>query len=58
MTAQVDVRDRAALKKAFDDAVAELGGLDVVVANAAIMPLGEHIPRKDSSTPSTSTSSA
>lgn len=43
VTAQVDVRDRVALKKALDDAVAELGGLDVIVANAAIMPLGEHI---------------
>ncbi|CAJ1505001.1 mycofactocin-coupled SDR family oxidoreductase [[Mycobacterium] kokjensenii] len=44
ITAQVDVRDRAALKKALDAAVAELGGLDGIVANAAIMPLGDHIP--------------
>lgn len=44
VTAQVDVRDRAALKQALDDAAADLGGLDVIVANAAIMPLGDHIP--------------
>ncbi|WP_166902885.1 mycofactocin-coupled SDR family oxidoreductase [Mycobacterium sp. DL440] len=44
ITAQIDVRDRAALKSALDNAVAELGGLDVVVANAAICPLGNHIP--------------
>lgn len=42
--AQVDVRDRAALKATLDQAVSELGGLDVVVANAAICPLGNHIP--------------
>jgi SDR family mycofactocin-dependent oxidoreductase len=41
---QVDVRDRGALKKALDDAVAELGGLHVVVANAGICPQGNHIP--------------
>ncbi|BBZ11209.1 mycofactocin-coupled SDR family oxidoreductase [Mycobacterium branderi] len=44
ITAQVDVRDRAHLKTVLDEAVAELGGLDVVVANAAICPLGNHIP--------------
>lgn len=31
-----DVRDHAALKTAVDSAVAELGGLDIVVANAGI----------------------
>ena len=36
----VDVRDRLAMKKFLGDAVAELGGLHVVVANAAICPLG------------------
>lgn len=44
IAAKVDVRDRAHLKKTLDDAVAELGGLDVIVANAAICPLGNHIP--------------
>lgn len=44
VTAAVDVRDRAALKVAFDDAVAQLGGLHVVVANAGICPQGKHIP--------------
>jgi SDR family mycofactocin-dependent oxidoreductase len=44
ITAQVDVRDRAALKAALDEAVAQLGGLDVIVANAAICPLGHHVP--------------
>ncbi len=44
VSAVVDVRDRAALKKAIDGAVAELGGLHVVVANAGICPQGNHIP--------------
>jgi len=44
ITGKVDVRDRARLKTTLDDAVAELGGLDVIVANAAICPLGNHIP--------------
>jgi SDR family mycofactocin-dependent oxidoreductase len=34
-----DVRDRAKLSATIDAAVAELGGLDVVVANAGIAPL-------------------
>ncbi len=33
---KVDVRDRSALKKAIDDGVAQLGRLDIVVANAGI----------------------
>ncbi len=36
VTARVDVRDLAALKAAVDDGVAELGRLDIVVANAGI----------------------
>jgi len=40
VTGVVDVRDRAAMKKALDDAVSELGGLHVVVANAGICPQG------------------
>lgn len=44
IAAQVDVRDRAHLKQTLDDAVADLGGLDVIVANAAICPLGHHVP--------------
>lgn len=44
VTATVDVRDRSTLKKVLDDAVAELGGLHVVVANAGICPQGNHIP--------------
>jgi len=39
ITAVADVRDRAALSDAIDRAVAELGHLDVVVANAGIAPL-------------------
>lgn len=45
VTAEVDVRDRAALTRELANAVAELGGkLDVVVANAGICPLGEGLP--------------
>lgn len=36
-----DVRDRAALKSALDDGVAELGRLDIVIANAGIAPFGD-----------------
>ena len=36
VTAVADVRDRTAMKTAVDSAVAELGGLDVVCANAGI----------------------
>ena len=36
VAAQADVRDAAALKKAVDDGVAQLGKLDIVVANAGI----------------------
>ena len=36
ISAAVDVRDRAGLKTALDDAVEQLGGLHVVVANAGI----------------------
>ncbi|GAC1642730.1 MAG: mycofactocin-coupled SDR family oxidoreductase [Mycobacterium sp.] len=43
-TAQVDVRDRAAVARELANAVAEFGRLDVVVANAGICPLGAHLP--------------
>ncbi|MGV0791176.1 mycofactocin-coupled SDR family oxidoreductase [Mycolicibacterium sp. XJ1819] len=41
ITAQVDVRDKAAVVSALKAAVDELGRLDVVVANAGICPLGD-----------------
>ncbi|QDQ92485.1 NAD(P)-dependent oxidoreductase [Rhodococcus sp. WB9] len=44
VTAKVDVRDRAALQRELDAAVATLGRLDVVVANAGIAPLGHDVP--------------
>jgi SDR family mycofactocin-dependent oxidoreductase len=37
---QADVRDLAGLQKAFDDGVAQLGGVDIVLANAGIAPMG------------------
>ena len=37
---QADVRDIAALQRAFDDGVAELGPVDIVLANAGIGPGG------------------
>lgn len=36
---QADVRDRAALKAALDAGIAELGHVDIVLANAGIAPL-------------------
>ncbi|MGW7491990.1 mycofactocin-coupled SDR family oxidoreductase [Streptomyces sp. NPDC054786] len=39
-----DVRDRAALRTALSEGVAELGRLDVVVANAGILPIGADRP--------------
>jgi SDR family mycofactocin-dependent oxidoreductase len=40
-TAIVDVRERSAVWKAIADGVADLGGLDIVVANAGICAMGE-----------------
>lgn len=42
-TAEVDVRDRAAVVRELSNAVAEFGKLDVVVANAGICPLGSQL---------------
>ena len=39
VAAQVDVRERAQLTEAIDAGVADLGRLDVVVANAGILPM-------------------
>ncbi|MGN7154702.1 mycofactocin-coupled SDR family oxidoreductase [Dietzia cercidiphylli] len=38
VTAEVDVRDLAGMREAVDAGVAELGGLDFVVANAGVSP--------------------
>jgi SDR family mycofactocin-dependent oxidoreductase len=40
--AQADVRDAAALKQAFDAGTAELGPVDIVLANAGIAPMSIH----------------
>jgi SDR family mycofactocin-dependent oxidoreductase len=39
VVAQADVRERASLKDALDAGIAELGRLDIVVANAGILPM-------------------
>ncbi|WP_217170923.1 mycofactocin-coupled SDR family oxidoreductase [Streptomyces sp. AC512_CC834] len=44
VTKLADTRDRAALRQAIDEGVAQLGRLDVVVANAAIGPVGADRP--------------
>ncbi|MGH3556159.1 MAG: mycofactocin-coupled SDR family oxidoreductase [Mycobacterium sp.] len=44
IAAVVDVRDRPSLQKAVASAVAKLGRLDVVVANAGICPIGADYP--------------
>jgi SDR family mycofactocin-dependent oxidoreductase len=41
-TAQADVRDAAALKRAFEAGTAELGPVDIVLANAGIAPTTLH----------------
>ncbi len=41
-TAQADVRDETALRRAFEAGTAELGPVDIVLANAGIAPLGFH----------------
>jgi SDR family mycofactocin-dependent oxidoreductase len=44
VTRRVDVRERSRLVSAVSDAVAELGRLDIVVANAGIAPVGLDVP--------------
>ena len=39
LTRQVDVRERVELRRVVDDGLADLGRLDVVVANAGILPM-------------------
>jgi SDR family mycofactocin-dependent oxidoreductase len=41
-TAQADVRDTAALKRAFDEGTAAIGPADIVLANAGIAPMALH----------------
>jgi SDR family mycofactocin-dependent oxidoreductase len=43
---QADVRDRRALRAAFDAGVAQIGPVDIVLANAGIAPLSMH-PRPE-----------
>lgn len=45
VTAEVDVRDYGALKTAVDSGVEQLGGLDVIVANAGIGNGGQTLAR-------------
>jgi len=47
VSAQVDVRDYAALKAAVDNGVEELGRLDIVVANAGIGTTGVKLHKMD-----------
>jgi NAD(P)-dependent dehydrogenase (short-subunit alcohol dehydrogenase family) len=44
VTYQADVREPAQVRAAVDGGVAELGRLDIVVANAGIAPLGASLP--------------
>jgi SDR family mycofactocin-dependent oxidoreductase len=43
-TAQADVRDPAAVKRAFDAGTTEIGPVDIVLANAGIAPMALHEP--------------
>lgn len=44
VTVEADVRDREALRGAVESGRTELGGLDIVVANAGILPMGNPSP--------------
>jgi SDR family mycofactocin-dependent oxidoreductase len=46
-TKVADVRDIASLRAAFDEGVAEMGGIDIVIANAGIMYHGDFDPETD-----------
>ena len=46
VAAIVDVREPGQLRSALDEGVGLLGGLDIVVANAGICPLGADRPRR------------
>ncbi|WP_428338904.1 mycofactocin-coupled SDR family oxidoreductase [Mycobacterium sp.] len=47
VTRQADVRDIAALRWAFEEGVAELGRIDIVIANAGVMFFGDFDPYGD-----------
>ena len=47
VTRQADVRDIHALRKAFEEGVAELGRIDIVIANAGVMHFGDYDPFDD-----------
>lgn len=49
VTAEVDVRDFAALKSAVDSGVEQLGALDIIAANAGIGTTGVKLDRMDES---------
>jgi SDR family mycofactocin-dependent oxidoreductase len=44
---EVDVRDHESLKSAVDSGVEQLGGLDIIVANAGIGTIGARLDRMD-----------
>ncbi|MEU4654902.1 mycofactocin-coupled SDR family oxidoreductase [Streptomyces sp. NPDC023723] len=46
VTRRADVRERSQLLAAVSEGVAELGRLDIVVANAGIAPLGADVPEE------------
>ena len=53
MTAEVDVRDAAALKEAVDSGVEQLGRLDIIVANAGIGNGGQTLDETSEATGTT-----
>ncbi len=50
VTRQADVRDIAALRTAFEEGVAELGRIDIVIANAGVMHFGDANEQADDET--------
>ena len=46
----IDATDEAAMRSTIDDVVQDYGGIDILVSNAGIFPLGQHVADLDDDT--------